>query len=70
VVGIAATPSLTNRMLRAATVGKGVYNEFEADITATTQAMLRAIRVTRTGSMLIGMVLRGAASASCSSFAM
>jgi hypothetical protein len=39
VAGIAATPSLTDRMLRAAKLDKSLYNEVEADTTATTQAL-------------------------------
>ena len=43
--GIAVTPSLTVRMLRAAKLDKGLYNEVEADTTATTQALSVVVSV-------------------------
>jgi hypothetical protein len=36
---LVAKPSLTDRMVRAARLETGLYNEVEADVTATTQAL-------------------------------
>lgn len=36
---IVSTPSLTNRMIRASRLESGLYNEVEADLSATTQAL-------------------------------
>jgi hypothetical protein len=42
---IAATPSLTDRMIRAARLDTAVYNEVEADRNATTQALTVVVLV-------------------------
>ncbi|MBV9359690.1 MAG: YIP1 family protein [Chloroflexi bacterium] len=56
--GIAATPSLTDRMLRAARVDTALYNEVEADTTATQQALMVVILVALASG--IGAALSGA----------
>jgi hypothetical protein len=58
VAGIAATPSLTDRMLRAAKLDKSLYNEVEADTSATPQALTVVVIVAIASG--IGFAIGGA----------
>jgi hypothetical protein len=57
-MSLATTPSLTDRMLRAARLDVSLYNEVEADLNATTQA-LTVVVITAIASG-IGAALGGA----------